>query len=257
MTSILAVAHLVSGDDMIDDIPKLLPPLIAPYPEPEDADHAATVARIGVSLVPYFNVAISELLLPLLGPPVERRRNEWVQDLAAVVEATHKTVEELSSDEVFVSSVIRTSRMAITTHREEKRKLLRSALIKIGQGTAPNEDIVEGYFQIIEELTPSHFTVLHFLWTGVERVTKANQGTIPYGTTYGSAIENYAPEIVIDYGFINQICEDLVSKRLIKGGSLEDSFMNVSFPQPCMTNRGISFLCFVLNPDQLPEGRRT
>jgi len=235
---------------------KLFSTMSERYPEPDETDTASAVARSIIGAAP-LGGSLIELLSPILGPPVERRRGEWARDLADVVESIGKRVEELGSDDVFVSSVIRTSRIAIASHRADKRKLLKNMLVKIGSGFAPDEDMLEVYFRIIEDLTPSHIAFLHFLWISGSRIAKLNEGAIPVGMKYQEVLDRFLPELSKKQEFVQQILQDLAQHRLISAGAPGTHFPQISFPQQMMTNQGVNLLNFVLSPKDLQDGLGT
>ena len=229
---------------------KLFATISERYPEPDETDTALTVARSIIGVAP-LGGSLLELLSPFLGPPVERRREEWAKDLGDVVESIGKQVEELGSDDVFVSSVIRTSRIAIATHRANKRQFLKNMLIKIGSGCAPDEDMLEVYFRIIEDLTPSHIILLDFLSMSSSRIAKLCGGTFPVGMKYQVVLDRVLPELSKKGELVQQILQDLARDRLIAPGAPGTHFSQLSFPQQMMTNHGINFLNFVLSPEDL------
>jgi hypothetical protein len=234
---------------------KLFSKISERYPEPDDTDQALALTRSLIGMVP-LGGSLLELLSPILGPPVERRRGEWAKDLADVVESTGRRMEELASDDVFVSSVIRTSRIAIATHRANKRQFLKNMLIKIGSGCAPDEDMLEVYFRIIEDLTPSHIVLLDFLWMSGSRIAKLYGGTIPVGLKYQEILGRLLPELSEKQVLVQQILQDLAQYRLINGAIPGTDLSQLSFPQQMMTNQGINLLNFVLSPENLQGGRQ-
>lgn len=56
------------------------------YPEPEIGDIPEAVVRAGLVAIPIIGGSINEMLSLVLAPSVERRRGEWLKDLANLVE---------------------------------------------------------------------------------------------------------------------------------------------------------------------------
>ena len=229
---------------------KLFATMSERYPEADDSDKAVMLTRSAIGAAPLGGMLL-ELLSPILGPPVERRRLEWAKVLADVVEAIDKNVDELGNDEVFVSSVIRTSRIATSTHRAEKRRLLKNVLVKIGSGCTPDEDMLEIYFRLIEELTPSHIVVLHFLWMSASKIAKVNNGQLPIGMSYGKVFQMLLPDLSQKQDLLHQIVQDLSQRRLINAGAFGNDLFLQGFPVQMMTNHGGNFLNFVLSNEEL------
>ena len=111
--------------------------------------------------------------------------------------------------------------------------------------------MLEVYFQLVEDLTPSHVELLYFLWVSGSRIAKLHGGTIPVGMKYQEVLERFLPELSRKQELIQQILQDLAQHRLISAGAPGSRFYELSFPQQMMTNRGLNLLNFVLCPEDL------
>jgi hypothetical protein len=81
------------------------------YPEPAQADAVQAVARAAIAAVPVIGGTITELLSLVLSPAVERRKDEWLKELADALGELESKVEgfkigDLQHNEQFVSAVI-------------------------------------------------------------------------------------------------------------------------------------------------------
>jgi hypothetical protein len=117
---------------------------IAP-PEASGWDHAHLALKSALSAVPVVGGPAAELFAAIIAPPLARRRDQWLQDLAESLAALQEKVagfsaESLAQNEAFVSAALQASRAAIQTHHSEKREALRNALLNIAIGRAPDED---------------------------------------------------------------------------------------------------------------------
>ncbi len=91
------------------------------------------IVRAGLSIVPP-GAAIAELIDLVIQPALNRRRDEWFNGLAADVQKLRDrpdapTVEELSQNEVFVTTMLNANAAALRTHQAEKLDALRAAVI--------------------------------------------------------------------------------------------------------------------------------
>jgi hypothetical protein len=137
--------------------------------------------------------------------------------------------------------MIQATRIALGSHQREKRKLLRNALVNIAVGKGPDEDLQHIYLQLIDEFTPSHVKILHFLWSGVSRVAATNDKLLHQSSTYQEVLEQFEPEFRGKADLVQQVLTDLNRRGL---STLQGA--NLVFPQQVMTNQGIAFLQFVL-----------
>lgn len=235
---------------------KLFSTMSERYPQPDGADAVHAAARGLISLIPGAGGPVDELLALVLAPSVSRRRDDWFKELADVVEEIREKVdgfnlEDLAENEAFVSATIQATRIATGTHKEEKRKILRNALLNVALGNAPDEDTQQIFLNIVDAFTAAHARLLDVLWRGASRMTATlwDQNRIPMNArNYGSAIEVLVPELKGQGALAEYILTDLRNRGFTQLNSL-----TANFPQGgTITNMGIQFLRFVLHPDERP-----
>lgn len=226
------------------------------YPEPDGADTVHAAVRALISLVPGAGDPVDELLALVLAPSVTRRRDDWFKELADVIEEVKEkiegfNVEDLAQNEAFVSATIQATRIAAGTHKEEKRKILRNALLNVALQTGLDEDTQQIFLNTVDSFTVSHVRVLDVLWRGAGRMTAVlwDQNRIPMNArNYGSALEVMVPELKGQGALAEYILIDLRNRGFTQLNSLSNNF-----PQgETITNMGIQFMRFVLHPDERP-----
>lgn len=215
------------------------------YPEPAGADLAHGLARAGLAAIPVVGGTITEMESLVLTPALQRRRDDWFKELAEVVDRLQAQIdglrpEDLAKNEAFVSVLIQATRVAVANHQQEKRQMLRNALINIGVGKGPDEDLQHIYLQLIDEFTPSHVKILRFLWDGVSRVAATDDRLLHQSKTYQEILDILEPEFRGKDALVQQVLTDLGRRGL---STLQAA--NLVFPQQVITNQGIAFLQFV------------
>jgi hypothetical protein len=230
---------------------KLFAPLSERYPEPDDVDAVQVTARAIVSAIPFVGGSIAEVLSLVMVPAVSRRRDEWLKELAdTLAEIASQTAnfqpEALANNEQFISATIEASRIAISTHKSEKRRYLRNILVRIGTFTAVDDVLQFMYLRLIDEFTPTHVVVLNFLWRCNALAAAKNGGVLPQHVSYLEVLDICLPELRGKSVIVNRIIGDLRGRGLC---TLHD--LTHSFPQQVITNQGIDFLNFVLAPEDL------
>ena len=94
-------------------------------PEPSAGDRVHSVARVAIAQLPILGGPASELFANVVTPPLERRRVDWMNDVADRLDRLEQTVDgfsvaSLTEDDDFVTAITTASQIAIRNHREEK-----------------------------------------------------------------------------------------------------------------------------------------
>lgn len=223
------------------------------YPEAESGDIPEAIARAGLAAIPVLGGPISEMISLVLAPSVERRRGEWLKDLADVVDELENRFSGfdpkcLGENEAFVSATIQATRIAASTHQQKKREMLRNALLNIAIGKGPNEELQQIFLNAIDAFTCSHVRVLDFLWLQHDILAGASSRTSPSFTeplsNYGHAINIALPELGKQPYLVQHIMSDLNLRSFSEVSSPRDAFPR----NPAITNLGGEFLHFIKKP---------
>lgn len=234
---------------MVEEPTKLFATRAERYPEADDADIAAEAARATLSIIPGIDKVI-EFLSVFVEPSLSRRRVKWLKEFADDFDRFKAKYdpENIGKNEAFISATVQATRIAAATHQEEKRKMLRNALLNIAVGKGPDEELQQVYLNAIEAFTPSHVKVLEVLRSGDNELIQKH-GCKPYELgnigTYGNAIRVLIPELQGRDGLVQCIMTDLRNR-----GFSNASGSDAAFPSGKMiTNAGIEFLRFIMEPE--------
>jgi hypothetical protein len=220
-------------------------------PKKSAADVAYAVAKAAVSAVPVAGGPAAELLGLIFGPPLERRREKWLEQLAGAVEEIQQkmselTPEKLSQDEVFVSTALQATEIAIRTHQQEKLEALRNAVVNAALPGAPDETMQQIFLNHVDNLTPWHLRILAFFddpidWGQTHHITYPNW-------TMGAAslvLEQSMPELAGQRGFYDQIVNDLQQRGLLANVEIHTMMTANGMFSSRTTPLGKQFLDFI------------
>lgn len=213
-----------------------------------DAVH--TILKAALSTVPLVGGPAAELFSALVTPPLARRRDQWVKEIAqALKELQGKvdglTLENLSDNEQFISTLLHASQIALRTHHREKLKALRNAVTNAALPNPPDDVTQQLFLNQVDDLTPSHLKVLAYFddpgaWT-IQRGFAYPNHPIPNPREY--AFVHLFPEFVDRRYLFEQLCRDLEVRGLVRPQEsrkvAEKSYT---------TRMGKSFLKFISNP---------
>lgn len=165
-----------------------------------------------------FGGLFSELWEGLLSP-VEKRRQLWAEEMETALNDLKKRHQrlpkELAEDPVFVSALLRATRIALTTHRKEKIDALRNFITTVGSKAMPDEELQFALMRLLEDLSVGHLEVLSFL--------ESEYATISKKAELEAVFEVYNNhEGLLSRMAFRWILADLVSRMVIHLGDLED-----------------------------------
>ncbi len=140
-------------------------------PKRSTGDTAYLVVK--ASLSPIFGA--TELLERFISPPLQRRTEKWMEDVAEALRALEQNrgikIEALQNNDLFITVVTQATRVAIGNHQREKLEALKNVIVN-SASSHENEDIQIIFIRFIDELTPSHLFLLKFFIDEEERLGK-------------------------------------------------------------------------------------
>lgn len=215
----------------------------APKPTAGDTAHALTKA--GLSLIPVVGGPAVELFQHIVQPPLERRRSEWMEQVGAMLQSLEQkgiNLNDLQSNEQFITAVMQASTSALRTHKSEKLIALRNAVINIASGQGPEETVQHLLLSFIDEFSEMHLRVLAF----------GNAPRPPPAISTGGlghVLEDNIPVLRGQRGLYDQLWKDLYLRGLINTESLHVMMTGNGLGQCRTTDLGRALLKFISEPE--------
>lgn len=132
------------------------------------ADVTREVVRAAVSMIPVAGGPIQVLLENIFAAPLERRKQEWLEQMAEAIEDLQQRVaditpESLADNEVFITVALSAFPMAIRNHHKEKLDALRNAVLNSALPNTIDENEQLIFLRLVDHLTPWHLNFLFLL----------------------------------------------------------------------------------------------
>lgn len=216
-------------------------------PKQSKGDVAHALTKAGLSAVPIVGGPGVELFQLVVQPPLEKRRTEWMEQVAEglkKLEATGLSIESLRDNEQFVSAVMHASQIALRTHQEEKRQALRNALLNVASGQAPDEALQLMFLNFIDVFTEWHLRILKLF-----QAPPPQQALVSGGLSH--VLENAFLELRGQREFYDSIWRDLYLRSLVNTESLHGMMTAGGLAQKRTTQHGDKFLAFIAEPKKL------
>ena len=246
--AIFPTLEIVSGN--VPDLPDV--------PGRSKVEIGAAIAKAGISAILVAGGAAAELFDLVIGPSLARRKDEWLNALAGVVDEIRERIDgfdprNLEENEQFVSAVLAASTIAMRSHQSEKLESLRNALVNSVLPDAPDEHEQLMFLRLIDELTPLHIRMLAVLHDPVgwfDRHANLEKPSFGLSSSLAALIEAALPELRGRRDLYDGIGFDLDQRRLgVGGGSLHATMSANGAWSPRSTPFGQRFLAFFSPPD--------
>ncbi|MYC12366.1 MAG: hypothetical protein F4Y39_01425 [Gemmatimonadetes bacterium] len=225
-------------------------------PEPEKRDVVYTLIKAVIAGVPVIGGAATELI-SMVALPLEKRRNQWLDDIAKRLKSLEGVVDEfriedLSQNETFITVVMHATQVAIRNHQQEKLEALRNAVLNAAMPEALEDDRQLMFLNFIDELTSWHLRVLHFfddpkIWGSQHNISypKWNSGGPD------TLLEFTFEELRGQRDFYDQVVRDLHYRGLMNIDSLHITMTGQGMFASRTTEMAKGFLAFISSP--IPE----
>lgn len=221
-------------------------------PEGTAADAAHTVTRAGLGTIPVVGGAASELFSAVVTSSLDRRRQEWMEQVGEGLRALEQkrgiNIEDLGDNESFIDTVMLASQAAIRNSQHEKRRALLNAVLNAALPDAPDQARQHMFVDLVDVFTEWHLRILALFhdppgW--FERHgAPANLGM---GGLSRVLIEAF-PELRDQRPLYDQIWRDLYTRGLVNTEILHVTMSGQGLAQRRTTDLGAEFLAFLMDP---------
>ncbi len=220
--------------------------------KPSTGDYVYQGVKAGLSTIPVYGGAVTNLLSNIIPAPLERRRTKWFLDFDKRLQLLEEKVEGFSSkglaeNEIFISMFLYATNIAIRTHQEAKLEALRNAVINSILHPEIDESLQQMFLNLVDRYTPWHLVLIQYL--DDPRKYGENRGIkYPSWSAGGGAsvLEVTFPELKNKRNFYDQIVKELFSDGLLNS----DTFLHTTMTEQGMfasrtTEMGKAFLAFI------------
>lgn len=214
---------------------------------------AQAIVEAGLNAIPIAGGTVAVILMTALNHNLNVRRDRWITELAEVVGDLQRRFDgfdpaNLADNDIFVDAVMTATRMIERTSQEEKIHALRNAVLNAVAPNAPDQDLQQLYFRLVDELTPTHLRLLavldhperYFEETGLEKPS--------FGMTSSrrALVDAAIPALAAEgQDITDRFYADLTSGGLVNSGGLNSVMTAAGAWQPVSTNYAKGFLAFI------------
>ena len=218
-------------------------------------DVAYSFVKGAIGSVPIPGAALfSELFGIIITPPLEKRRNEWMQDISERLKQLEESgcdLSSLSSNDKFVDIALQASTLALKTSQKEKINAFKNVITNAAIGQAPDEAKSQIFLSFLADFTVLHLNILHLFDDPIEwfRIRNIQPPNVIMGTML-TVLTSAFPELGSEKELIEFIWNDLEQAGLHNvGGSLQTMMSGEGTLSRRTTNLGREFIAFISAPN--------
>ena len=210
-------------------------------------DAAHSLVKVVTSAIPVVGGPAAELFAALVQPPLERRRDEWMQSVGLALEKLRQEgldLDSLGNSDAFIDTVLHATHIALRNHQEEKRAALRNAIMNTAIGTTLDNMRRHMFLRYVDEFTLEHLGILALFDNPVDWFERA-QRAFPklYMGGLSHVLVEAFPALQGQREIYEQIWKDLYQRGLVNTDGLHT--MMTGLQDSRTTELGKAFLGFI------------
>ncbi|MFA4825128.1 MAG: hypothetical protein WC593_08210 [Methanoregula sp.] len=191
--------------------------------KPNFGDYAHAGVRAGLSTAPFVGGPLAEFFAMVIAPPLEKRRDAWLIEIFTRLKKLEEEIdgfkiENLTTNENFISTLFYATQIAMRTHQQEKLEALRNAVINSISIPTIDENLQLIFLNLIDRYTPWHLVILQFL-DNPHQYGESHGIKYPNPTSFDNlrtVIELTFPELNKKQEFYDQIVKEMISDGLLQ-----------------------------------------
>lgn len=223
-------------------------------PHSDSGDKLHSIAKAVISAVPYIGGPGVELFQMVVVPPLEKRRAEWMDEIAKglrMLEEQGKIkIEDLNSDDNFVDTVLHCTQLVLRNSQEEKRRALRNAVLNSALPEKTDQSRQQIFLNLIDVLTVWHLKILALLQDPMAWYSKHDKKfpDFVYTANLTQVLEDAFPELRGQRTFYDHVWADLHQRGLIGTDSPHGMMTPNGVRAKRTTDIGDQFMKFIEDP---------
>lgn len=219
-----------------------------------DLIHAATKSTI--ASIPVLGNYLSEAFGLLITQPSEKRKENiliMLDERLNQLEQKSFDMESLAHNEIFLSTVLQATQIAMRTHQKDKLMALLNAVTNVAIDQSLNDSKTQMFLSFIDGFNEWHLRLLLFFDDPKRSLMSKGLSYDFYMGGAGDALYRYYPELENQKEFTRQLMNDLYQRGLLNSdaGVLNTMMTGSGVVASRTSLTGKEFLHFISEPDSI------
>lgn len=217
-------------------------------PSTGDIAHAATKAGLGS--IPILGSAATELFGLIITPPLEKRRQKWMNDVAEKLKALEESgkinLSELSQNDQFIDTVMQATSAAIKTSEVEKITAFQNAVLNTALSESPGKTKSQIFLNLVDSFTVWHIKIISFFDDPRKWFTRAGKTSpnLIMGSMFSTLVAAF-PSLQGQDELVDVIWNDLSDAGLHRWSGLKTTMTGDGTLSERTTQLGKEFIYFI------------
>lgn len=215
-------------------------------------DIAHSLAKGGLGTIPVIGSLATEIFGLIVTPPLERRRAEWMNELAEKLKELeeNRTIDfqQLQNNEQFIDVVLQATTLALKTSEREKIKAFQNAILNTASGESPEKTISQIFLNQLDSFTTWHIKILKFIDSPRLWFQNANKTPPNYMSgSISSVIKEAFPDLKNQEELLDLIWNDLHTAGFHRTTGIKTMMTGDGLLSERTTAFGKQFIEFITN----------
>ncbi|MEZ0611018.1 hypothetical protein ACAW74_21070 [Fibrella sp. WM1] len=213
-------------------------------------DIAYAVVKAALGCIPVLGSAATEVFGLVVTPPLDKRRQEWMNEVAEKLKFLEQNNQidfsSLSQNDKFIDTIIQATTIAIKTSEQKKILALRNAVINTALNETPDKTKSQIFLNFVDTFTVLHLTILTFF--NNPRAWFEKNGQTPPNLMIGSmssVLKAAFPSLVGQDELVDLIWNDLHNTGLHNSSGLKSIISGDGALAERTTQLGKEFIGFI------------
>jgi len=224
-------------------------------PKESKGDIIHKLVKGAISGAPLGGGLAAEFFELVIKPPYTKRFKRWMESVAEAFKKLEEEVEgfkieNLANNEMFTTTILHATQVAIRNHQKEKLEALRAAVLNSTSPNAPEEDLQLMFLNWVDEFTTWHLRILKFFDSPETWVNKSNIKIPDWAEASPLHVFFHLyPQLKDQTQIFNLMLQDLDLKELLDEGKIRSTMKKMAYLRVShTTNLGKQFIQFITSP---------
>lgn len=213
-----------------------------------------SVVKSTISLIPGAGNYLSEAFTLLVSQPAEKRKENilfMIDERLQQLEESSIDIESLATNDLFLSSVLQATQIAMRTHQKDKLIALLNAITSVATDQSLDDSQAQMFLAFIDSFNEWHLRLLLFFDNPENSLLLKGQSPQFQMGSVSQALYRCYPEIENRDEFTKQIMNELYQRGLLNSdaGVLNTMMTGSGIVASRTTRTGKEFLRFVREPN--------